>query len=71
MYGFEVLIDESNDRILGAHQVGPHADESINIFALSIRHDLTTAALKNMMFAYPTGPKAAAILGSFYQLTGR
>jgi glutathione reductase (NADPH) len=35
--------------------VGPHVDEVINIFALAIRHDLTTENLKTTMFAYPTG----------------
>ncbi len=59
-YGFKVLIDEASDRVLGAHLVGPHADETINIFALAIRHGLTTAQLKTTMFAYPT---AASDLG--------
>jgi glutathione reductase (NADPH) len=54
-YGFKVLIDEGSDRILGAHLVGPHADEVINIFALAIRHGLTADDLKATMFAYPTG----------------
>lgn len=55
VYGFKVLIDEDSDLILGAHLVGPHADELINLFALAIRHRLTTTQLKTTMFAYPTG----------------
>ena len=55
VYGFKVLVDEASDRILGAHLVGPHAEEVINLFALAIRHDLTAADLKNTIFAYPTG----------------
>lgn len=55
VYGFKVLIDEKTDHILGAHLVGPHVDEVINIFALAIRHGLTTVDLKTTMFAYPTG----------------
>jgi glutathione reductase (NADPH) len=54
-YGFKVLVDEETDRVLGAHLLGPHADEVINIFALAIRHGLTTKQLKATMFAYPTG----------------
>ncbi len=54
-YGFKVLIDEETDRVLGAHLLGPNADEVINIFALAIRHDLTAEQLKTAMFAYPTG----------------
>ena len=55
IYGFKVLIEEATDHILGAHLVGPHADEVINLFALAIRHGLTAADLKRTMFAYPTG----------------
>lgn len=55
VYGFSVLVDEDSDQILGAHIVGPHADEVINLFALAIRHGLTAADLKSTMFAYPTG----------------
>ncbi len=55
VYGFKVLVDEETDLVLGAHLVGPHADEVINLFALAIRHDLTAEDLKKTMFAYPTG----------------
>lgn len=55
VYGFKVLIEESTDKILGAHLVGPHVDEVINIFALAIRNGLTSEDLKETMFAYPTG----------------
>jgi hypothetical protein len=40
VYGFKTLIEEGSERVLGAHLVGPHADEVINLFALAIRHDL-------------------------------
>lgn len=55
IYGFKVLVDEETDMVLGAHLVGPHAEETINLFALAIRHGLTTEALRTTMFAYPTG----------------
>ena len=55
VYGFKVMIEEETGRVIGAHLVGPHADEVINLFALAIRHDLTATALKQTMFAYPTG----------------
>ena len=54
-YGFKVLVEEGSGRILGAHLVGPHVDEVINLFALAIRHGLTADDLKSTMFAYPTG----------------
>ena len=54
-YGFKVLIEEETDRVLGAHLVGPHADEVVNLFALAIRHGLTAPNRRATMFAYPTG----------------
>ncbi len=54
-YGFKVLVEEPSERILGAHLLGPHADEVINVFALAIRNGLTAKDLKATMFAYPTG----------------
>jgi glutathione reductase (NADPH) len=50
-----VLVEQKSDLILGAHLVGPHVDEVINVFALAIRHGLTAEDLKTTMFAYPTG----------------
>lgn len=55
IYGFKVLVDDRTDMVLGAHLVGPHAEETINLFALAIRHRLTAENLKTTMFAYPTG----------------
>ena len=55
VYGYKVLVEQDTDHILGAHLVGPHADEVINLFALAIRHGLTVEDLKSTMFAYPTG----------------
>ena len=55
IYAHKVLIEQNTDQILGAHIVGPQADEIINLFALAIRHRLTTDNIKNTMFAYPTG----------------
>lgn len=55
VYGYKTLVEEGTGRILGAHLVGPHADEVINLFGLAIRHGLTADDLKSTMFAYPTG----------------
>lgn len=54
-YGFKVLVEEQTGRILGAHLVGPNADEVINLFALAIRHGLSAEDLKATIFVYPTG----------------
>jgi glutathione reductase (NADPH) len=55
LYGFKTLVEEGTHRILGAHLVGPHAEEVINLFSLAIRHELTANDLKGTMFAYLTG----------------
>jgi glutathione reductase (NADPH) len=55
VYGYKTLVEEATGRLLGAHLVGPHADEVINLFGLAIRHGLTPDSLKSTMFAYPTG----------------
>jgi glutathione reductase (NADPH) len=55
VYGYKTLVEEETGHILGAHLVGPHADQTINIFGIAIRHGLTAEDLKRTMFAYPTG----------------
>lgn len=42
------------DEVVGAHLLGPHAEEAINVFALAIRHGLTASDLKRTPWAYPT-----------------
>lgn len=55
IYGHKILVERGTGRILGAHLVGPAAEEVINLFALAIRQSLTASQLKDTMFAYPTG----------------
>jgi glutathione reductase (NADPH) len=52
--GFKVLVEEGTDRILGAHILGQHADDIINLFALAIRGGLKASDLRDTLFAYPT-----------------
>ncbi len=52
--GYKVLVEEDTDRILGAHLLGLHAEEAINLFALAIRAGLRATDLKQMVYAYPT-----------------
>jgi len=52
--GFKVLVDEETGRVLGAHLLGPHADEVINLFAVAIRLGLRADDLKQTLFSYPT-----------------
>lgn len=50
----KVLIDEESGRILGAHLLGPSAEEMINLFAIAMRTGMTSPQIKEMLFAYPT-----------------
>jgi glutathione reductase (NADPH) len=52
--GFKTLIEEGTGRLLGAHLLGPHAEEIINIFGLAIRHQMRASDLSHMVYAYPT-----------------
>ena len=53
--GFKVLIEEGSNRILGAHILGPHAEEIINIFSMAIRLELTAEDLGDpLLYTYPT-----------------
>jgi glutathione reductase (NADPH) len=52
--GFKVLVEEETERILGAHLLGPHAEDTINLFALAMRSGLRASDLKQAIFAYPT-----------------
>jgi glutathione reductase (NADPH) len=52
--GFKVLVEEGSDRLLGAHLIGPHADELINVFALAMQTEIPAAKLQHAIFSYPT-----------------
>lgn len=52
--GYKVLVEDESERILGAHLLGPHAEEVINIFAVAVRFGIRADELKQMLFAYPT-----------------
>lgn len=51
---FKVIVEEKSGSILGAHLLGAHAEETINLFALAIRSGLKAADLRAMIYAYPT-----------------
>ncbi len=59
---FKTIVEESSGRVLGAHLLGPQADEVINIFALAIRHGLVATDLSHMIYAYPTSASNVAYM---------
>jgi glutathione reductase (NADPH) len=61
--GFKTLIEKDTDRILGAHILGPHAEEVINIFSIAMRLGLTAKDLKDpILYAYPTNSSDIAYM---------
>lgn len=50
----KLLVENGTGKLLGAHLIGNHAEDLINIFSLAIEHGLTTEQLKAPIFAFPT-----------------
>jgi glutathione reductase (NADPH) len=52
--GFKVLVENGSGKILGAHLLGPGAEEQINLFAMAMKAGLTANQIKGLIFAYPS-----------------
>jgi glutathione reductase (NADPH) len=50
----KVIVDQSTDRILGAHFVGHSGQELVNIFGLAMRFGITASQIRENVYAYPT-----------------
>jgi len=53
-YAFKTIIDEETQTILGAHLIGPHTEETINLFAMAIKTKMKVNDIRTMIFSYPT-----------------
>ncbi|HYL27869.1 MAG TPA: NAD(P)/FAD-dependent oxidoreductase [Candidatus Nitrosotalea sp.] len=51
---YQLLVEDGTGAILGAHVLGPHTEELINIFSLAIRAKIAASTLNEALFAYPT-----------------
>jgi glutathione reductase (NADPH) len=51
---FKVLADKETGLIIGAHLLGPNAEETINLFALAMNAGIAASVLKKTIFSYPT-----------------
>ena len=51
---FKVLVEKGTNKILGAHLLGPGAEEQINLFAMAMDAGLTANKIKGLIFAYPS-----------------
>ena len=50
----KILVEKDTHKIIGAHLIGNHAEDLINIFSLAVELGLTTDQLKAPIFAFPT-----------------
>jgi glutathione reductase (NADPH) len=52
--GYKVLKEHGTNKILGAHLLGPGAEEQINVFVMALTQGMTADQLKEAIFAYPS-----------------
>ena len=50
----KVLVEKATGKILGAHLIGPGAEEQINLFAMAMGAGLSANQVKSIIFAYPS-----------------
>jgi glutathione reductase (NADPH) len=60
--GYQILVEEGSGAILGAHVLGPHTEELINVFSLAVRAKIPANVLENVLFAYPTAASDIAAM---------
>lgn len=53
-YAFKVIIDNDSDLILGAHIIGPNSEETINLFVVAMKAQMTTKEIKSIPLVFPT-----------------
>lgn len=51
---YKALVEKGSKRIVGAHVMGPGAEEQINLLAMAMRAGMTANDVKGVVFAYPS-----------------
>jgi len=51
---YKVIAENGTGRIVGAHMMGPGAEEQINLFAMAMSAGLSANQIKGLIFAYPS-----------------
>lgn len=51
---YKTIAEQDSGRLIGAHLLGPNADEVINLLALAIRHGIRARDLAHSIYSYPT-----------------
>ena len=50
----KIIVEETTNRIVGAHMVGHAGEELIHIFALAMKHGITASQLSETVYGFPT-----------------
>lgn len=62
--GYKILVEKGTDRLVGAHFLGHHCEEFINLFSLAIHHGMRRADMKGVLYAHPSAASdLARIIG--------
>lgn len=51
---YKILVEKRTGKILGAHLIGPGAEEQINLFAMAMGAGFDANRIKSIIFAYPS-----------------
>ena len=51
---YKTLVEKGTGKILGAHLIGPSAEEHIDLFTMAMGSGLTVNQLKSVIFAHPS-----------------
>ncbi len=51
---YKTLVDRTTGQIVGAHVMGPGAEEQLNLFVLAMKSGITANQIKATLFAYPS-----------------
>lgn len=59
---YKVIVDDANDKIVGAHLIGPDAPEILQIMAVAVKAGLTKAQLDQCVAIHPTMAEELVLL---------
>jgi glutathione reductase (NADPH) len=51
---YKILTDNKTNQVIGAHVIGPHAEDVINVFVAAMKSGMTVSDMKKVLYAYPT-----------------
>jgi glutathione reductase (NADPH) len=59
---YKVIVDDANDKIVGAHMIGPDAPEILQVLAVAVKAGLSKAQLDQCVAIHPTMAEELVLL---------